>query len=624
VSDVSATVKTVRALLRQTYHLGAYQRDFVWGEEEVEALLRDLIAAFRPRVGEIGAKGYFLGPMMTMARDGKATLIDGQQRLTSLLILFIALRRRLQTARKRALDQIAVLTEQHLRAEVMTSMFADPARTSLLHELDIHGALRAEAATDVERNIVGRFAQVEAFVALRLADEELVGFARWVLDKVSLVDIVAGPSHDPFALFDAMNTRGKPLRGVDQFKLFLGQLIPDPVARLHALEVWSAANEQVARTGAGAEADFVKAWLAARCLELPEPTPLTPAEARKLIDKSRMPEIDENAYFYAIRHADYLPALGLSDAERFVETAWTDYSALFTRVRAARKTYDPGLPAFYFLEGLGLDFDLYDEILMLAAHSPEAPDPRRLAAAAQFMENIAARFAWTAQRPPKGRHMSRLKYLAARAADQVRGAPLETLCERLIDLQRELKFGFSHNKDPHHSANGPSPQVRVLIARMTAQLDTVEGRQHTFALYASRQGHDAHDLEHLLPKGFKRKAEAAGHRFESASLYREQRERMAALVVIPERLNKELANTGYGDKRTRYAADAPNPMIGALFGGATQSQALQAFYRTHGIVFPNAPVLDKKALDQRQEAYLALAEATWAPERIAEAADLAS
>lgn len=621
MSDVTASVKTTRMLLRQTFYLGAYQRDFVWEAPEVEALLRDLISAFRPRVGEIGAKGYFLGPMMSTQRESRVMLIDGQQRLTTLSILFIALRRRLHTSRKRPRDAIALFSEPLLRAETMTSLIADANRTRIVRELDVFGALRTPPETDAERNIQARYSQIEEFVSLRLSDEELTPFARWILDKVSLVDIVAGPSHDPFALFDAMNTRGKPLRGIDQFKLFLGTRIMEPEARLQALEIWSEANDIVARTGAGAESEFVKAWLAARSIELPDPTPLRAIDVKRRLNQSVMAEIDVNAYFFAIRNADTMPELGLDDAGRFIVTEWSTYARLFARLRTARRIYDPSLPSLFFLEALGFDLDLFEEILMLAAHTNAAEDGPRLAACAQFLENIAARFAWTAHKPPTARNLQRLKYLVGRAAGEIRGLALGPLMDRLMQLQGELRFDFSDHPEPRHSERGPSPQLRVLIARMTAFLDAIDGRPHQFELYTRRTGSDAHDLEHLLPRTFRRAAADAGHEFKQADVYREQRQRMAALVVLPEQLNKELNDRCYADKRTSYASATPNPLVGTLFGGATQSPALSAFYRTHGITFPNAPLLDKKVLDLRQQAYLRLAEVVWAPERIRDAAN---
>lgn len=622
MSDVTAAVKTVRALLRQNYSLGAYQRDFVWEEREVEALLKDLVGAFRPRVGTADEKGYFLGPMMTTLIEGRATLIDGQQRLTTLLILLVTIRRRLTDSRKKIKDTLALFSEPYLRAEQMVSLFTDANRTRLLRELDSHGALRTPAETDAERNIELRFQQITEFVALRIADEELVGFARWILDKVSLVDIVAGPTHDPFALFDAMNTRGKPLRGIDQFKLFLGARITDPQARLQALQTWAEANDRVARTGAGAEADFIKSWLAARSLELPDVTPLKPLDARKKLDHSVMAEIDVNAYFFAIQNADTMPELGLDDPTQFVGAQWANYAHVFSRARDARRTYDPALGSLLFVESVGLDLDLYDEILMLAAHDPSAPDDRRLSAAAQFMENIAARFAWTAQKPPTARSPLRLKYLVARAAGEVRGLSLDAMVARLMALQGELHFDFADHPEPRHSERGASPQLRVLIARMTSFLDEIDGRRDQFARYATRSGPDAHDMEHLLPKPFKRAAEEAGHGFKQADVYREQRQRMAALVVLPEAMNRELRDKSYADKRIMYGTKAPNPMVSALFGSATQSPALSAFYRANGVNFPNAPLLDKLALDQRQKAYLRLAELCWAPARIKAAAGL--
>ena len=77
-----------------------FQRDYSWGTKHCQQLWKDVI-----RVGsDPNVKGHFLGSVVYVAaEDNTATitrwlLIDGQQRLTTLTLLLIALRDQINQA----------------------------------------------------------------------------------------------------------------------------------------------------------------------------------------------------------------------------------------------------------------------------------------------------------------------------------------------------------------------------------------------------------------------------------------------------------------------------------------------------------------------------------------------
>ncbi|MCW2525822.1 MAG: hypothetical protein JWM76_682, partial [Pseudonocardiales bacterium] len=75
------------------FYVPAYQRGYRWGRDEVGRLLSD--------ISESNGSRYFLQPVVVKARsDGKWELVDGQQRLTTLFLIFEYLQRNaLPTAR---------------------------------------------------------------------------------------------------------------------------------------------------------------------------------------------------------------------------------------------------------------------------------------------------------------------------------------------------------------------------------------------------------------------------------------------------------------------------------------------------------------------------------------------
>jgi len=69
------------------YLIPDYQRPYSWKDEQIEQLWDDIYSAM-----ESGDESYFLGPLILIKRGGYLEVVDGQQRLTTLTILFCVLR----------------------------------------------------------------------------------------------------------------------------------------------------------------------------------------------------------------------------------------------------------------------------------------------------------------------------------------------------------------------------------------------------------------------------------------------------------------------------------------------------------------------------------------------------
>ncbi|MBL9156990.1 MAG: DUF262 domain-containing protein [Verrucomicrobiales bacterium] len=70
------------------YAVPSYQRAYSWGDDQLKDFLSDL-------EDHPAGKSYYLGHFLFEKGDGRRLVIDGQQRLTTIMIFFIALRDRL-------------------------------------------------------------------------------------------------------------------------------------------------------------------------------------------------------------------------------------------------------------------------------------------------------------------------------------------------------------------------------------------------------------------------------------------------------------------------------------------------------------------------------------------------
>ena len=81
-------VKSVFGEPTSYFQIPDYQRPYDWGDEEIQQLWDDIYSAFDGQ-----EDFYFLGPMVLVkTEDEHFEVVDGQQRLTTLTILFCVLR----------------------------------------------------------------------------------------------------------------------------------------------------------------------------------------------------------------------------------------------------------------------------------------------------------------------------------------------------------------------------------------------------------------------------------------------------------------------------------------------------------------------------------------------------
>ena len=63
-----------------------YQRLFEWDEENIKTLMNDLLQTFEKSKGK---NDYYIGMLTSKLEDGCHELIDGQQRFTVLMLIYI-------------------------------------------------------------------------------------------------------------------------------------------------------------------------------------------------------------------------------------------------------------------------------------------------------------------------------------------------------------------------------------------------------------------------------------------------------------------------------------------------------------------------------------------------------
>jgi uncharacterized protein with ParB-like and HNH nuclease domain len=219
----------------------SYQRPYVWPSEDVVKLLDDIIAA-----SDAGEPHYYIGTVLTAAIMPPSTstarvifeLIDGQQRMTTLILLALAFSRILPNSR---LAQLAILGN----APRLTFAIRDQVQTLLGYwaGLDDHQSPGDDAIkgnpylTHLAAALKGATSRLENLLATR-GQDDLDKIGQFLFRQVKWVNNVMPAGMDLNRLFATMNTSGVQLEQSDILKSRLLHKITQHKARYDA--IWQA------------------------------------------------------------------------------------------------------------------------------------------------------------------------------------------------------------------------------------------------------------------------------------------------------------------------------------------------------------------------------------------------
>jgi len=231
----SLTIKALFGNQDALYQIPRYQRPYSWGDEQIEKLWSDLIEAqeYEPN--------YFLGSIITAKPEETSNyldIVDGQQRLTTILILLCVCRDLYPNLNQSILDTDPFAIDgniikssikyndrfERLRLKTHSNHESDfqnlvlKEGTSILNKKPYKKELRVEEAPDC------KFRNTSYFFTERLMElgEEQAGiFINYLFNSVKIIRIDCHSVSFAIKLFQVLNDRGLDLSNSDLIKSYL-------------------------------------------------------------------------------------------------------------------------------------------------------------------------------------------------------------------------------------------------------------------------------------------------------------------------------------------------------------------------------------------------------------------
>lgn len=223
------------------YHIPSYQRPYAWTQTEAMDLFDDLYDFYQKEEQD----SYFLGSIVLIKDESKphADVIDGQQRLTTLSILFSVIADYFTNeAAKRDCKRLLREEESELmETKAQPRLFLrdkdQPFFEKYIQNVDLKELLGKDAATleDEAQKHIQENCRVlwerfkESFSTdEELRNEELLKFSQFLLTRCFLIVVSTENQESAFRIFSVMNSRGLDLLPTDIIKSeTIGKIAPD-------------------------------------------------------------------------------------------------------------------------------------------------------------------------------------------------------------------------------------------------------------------------------------------------------------------------------------------------------------------------------------------------------------
>ena len=210
------------------FTIPGYQRPYSWGKEQAQELLDDLLGALSVAPEQLSeAAPYFLGSIVLIKGEtsAEATVVDGQQRLTTLTLLLSAIRATVQDSSvqtgitKRIYEHGDVVSATQARYRLS---LRERDRNFFRQYMQHEGGLKTLAALNAKlpdaQVRLRANAQVFMDVLSKLHQPELVRLVQFIITRCYLVTVATPDLDSAYRIFGVLNSRGLDLSATDILK----------------------------------------------------------------------------------------------------------------------------------------------------------------------------------------------------------------------------------------------------------------------------------------------------------------------------------------------------------------------------------------------------------------------
>ncbi|MDR3129400.1 MAG: DUF262 domain-containing HNH endonuclease family protein [Tannerellaceae bacterium] len=586
------------------YTVDYFQREYQWEERHIEQLVSDLTASFlneykpeHKRKDIENYNSYYLGSFVVSEKDGQRSIIDGQQRLTSLTLLLIYLNNlQKELGLKEKLEPL-VFSEKY--GEMSFNIQVDE-RISCMESLFKSGVYEAKETDDESTlNMISRYGDIEKAFPEEIKKHIILPFfIDWLRYNVILVEIIAYSDENAYTIFETMNDRGLNLTPTEMFKGFILSKFEDSKKRQKANELWKIAIQELHTYDKDEDQRFIQAWFRAQYAE----------SIRQAKAGSKNEDFEKIGTHFHSWFRDNLNKVGIKQEDSegfqsFIDKDFKFFLNAYKHILTAERKLTDTLSHVFYIKRWGIANSLSYPLLLASLQTTDNSDTvlEKIDLVARYIEIFVVRRSVNFRKFAS----SSIRYTMYTLVKEIRRTEvhkLKDILKRKLDEMEEPWVGVQNFR--LHSQNGVF--VKFLLSRITSYVEQQSGLNSSFEKYYHNPGGKSFEVEHIWADKY------ADHKeeFEQESDFQKYRNRIGALVLLPRGTNQSYGAKPYNDKLNHYIKE--NLLVQSLCPLTYQNNP-NFLSMNNKLTFPfKAHKEFRKAdISDRQKLYQAICESIW-------------
>ncbi|MCG9714883.1 DUF262 domain-containing HNH endonuclease family protein [Shewanella insulae] len=594
----------LEVLDNKKYTVDYYQREYSWEQTHIEQLVTDLCNAFldnydpeHQRQDVAGYNSYYLGPFVLSERPDRRSIIDGQQRLTSLTLFLIYLNNQQKKLGLNEAISGMIFSEQFGQKSFNIDV---PERTACLDALFKQGEYTPPEDADASTiNMVARYQNIcDAFPVDRIDENVLPLFIDWLKWLVVLVEIVAYSDENAYTIFETMNDRGLNLTPTEMLKGFLLSKYRDDNKRKQSNDFWKQTIIDLKVFDKEEDQRFIQAWLRAKYAES--------------IRQSKAGSLNEDFEKIGTRFHNWvrdnlsrmnLAKAGENEFDAFINTEFRYYVNAYKRLRNAEETFTPELDSIHYIYQWGIASSLSYPLVLAPLKTTDPVD------LANQKMNLVAKYIdiFCVRRSVNFRNFSAssIRYTMYNLVKEIRNKDYSELVEifdkKLSEMDEQWN-GFEWFR--LHGQNGRF--VKYLLSRLSGYVDGLAGENTDFATYYHATNGKPYEIEHLWANNF----DSHRDEFEQLNEFNDARNSIGALVLLPRGTNQSYSDKPYSEKVEHYIKE--NLLVKSLHPLAYENNPnFNKLISNNGLAFRAHAEMKMADVHTRRDLYRQIAEQIW-------------
>lgn len=545
-NKIEAKDTCIKSLLKeQKYTIDYFQREYRWKEKHINNLIIDLTSTFLKsykdgdnRSDVANYQNYFLGPVVfSISPDtGKKSIIDGQQRITSITLLLIFLNHLQNKSDQKVSISELIFSEKY---GVKSFNMTDETRERCLKSLfELGDYVVQEDDDETVQNMLDRYVDIDQSFPDEINESVLPYFIDWLIENVVIVEVTAYSDENAYTIFETMNDRGLNLTPTEMLKGFVLSRITDKNQRNEINDLWRDKIQELHNYEEDADLGFFQAWFRGKYALSIRPGKAGSEDQDFELIGSRFHN------WFKDNHKELFNLYTSDDFYDFFKNKFPFFVKWYLKIWDAQNTFNQNMPHVNYTIHWGIAESLQNPLLLAPVNYGEDNDTiqKKIDFVARYIET------YTVRRSVNFRKFGQtaIKYSMFNVIKLIRNNSLFDLGVNLANEIEDIEENWDGVWDfGMHGMNRKF--VKHLLCRITSYVDNLVGKDTTYVTYHHPNGR-AFEIEHLWSDTF------AEHRdeFDQETDFNEWRNSIGALILLPNGTNQSFSSDIYEDKLEHY------------------------------------------------------------------------